>query len=100
MDLLADRFDRTSVSVVGEDDGITEIGHFVSSFGVDPDEIQLLPYFLKHAIEIEFHVAADDDGVGLQGDHVDLLHGDGIDFVVAEEALDVFAVAWVGGWVP
>ena len=100
MDLFADGFDRAAVPVVGEDDGIGEVRHFVSSFGVDPDEIQLLPYFLKHAIEIEFHVAADDDGVGLQGDHVDLLHGDGVDFVVAEEALDVFAVAWVGGWVP
>lgn len=34
----------------------------------------MLPYLFKQAIEVELHVATDNNSVGLFGDHVDFLH--------------------------
>ena len=53
----------------------------------------MLPDLFEEAVEVELHVAADDSSVGLLGDHIDLLHRDGVDLVVAVEALDVLSVA-------
>lgn len=53
----------------------------------------MLPDFLEEAIEVESHVAADDNGVGLFGNEVHFLHGNSVDFVVAIKAFDVLSVA-------
>lgn len=92
MDLFADRTHGTPVSVVGEHDRVTEIWLFVGSFGVDSNQVEFLPDHLEESVEVEFHVAADDDGVGQFGIHVDFLHGDGVNFVVAVQTLDVLPV--------
>jgi hypothetical protein len=53
----------------------------------------MLPYLFEQAVKVELHVAADDHSVGLLGDHVDLLHGDSIDLVVAIKALYILSVS-------
>lgn len=53
----------------------------------------MFPYFFEQSIEIKFHVAADDNGIGLFSNHIDLFHRDSVDLVVAIEALNVLSVA-------
>lgn len=93
MDLLAYRFDTTSVTVVGEHNWISEIWLFVSLLGVDSHQVEMFPDLLKKSVEVELHVAADDDCVGLLCDEVDLLHRNGVDLVVAVQGLDVLTIA-------
>lgn len=92
MDLLAYGFYGAAISIVCEDDGVTEVWVFVGFFGVDPNEVEMLPDLFKQAVEVELHVAADDHGVGLLSDHVDFLHGNGVDLVVAVQTLDVLSI--------
>ena len=59
---------------------------------VDAHQLQLLPAPINHIRESEVEFAAHDDGVGFAGELVEVLEGDGVDFVVDVEALYVFAV--------
>lgn len=93
MDLLAYGFDGTSISIICEDNGIPEIWVFVGLLGIHPDEVQMLPNFLKQAIKVELHVAANNNSVGLLCNHVDLLHRDGVNLVVAIQTLDVLPIS-------
>lgn len=43
----------------------------------------MLPDLLFEAFEVELHVAANHHRVGLLSDHVDFLHGDCVDLIVA-----------------
>lgn len=94
MDLLADTFDHASVSVISEDNRVTEIRELLRFLGVHPDEIKHVPHLLKKHIEVEFHVATDDHTVGSSGEIVDLFHRDSVDFVVAIEARDILSVSF------
>jgi hypothetical protein len=100
VDLFADGFYAAAVTVVGEDDRVAEIRSFVGSFGVDSHQIKFFPYFFEKAVEVELHVAADDDGVGLFGEKVDLLERDGVDLIVAVETLHKLTISYVEHFVP
>ena len=65
----------------------------MSSFCIYSDQIKVLPYFFEKSIEVELHIAADDDGVRLFGNCVYLFHGDGVDLIDAVETLYVLSIA-------
>jgi hypothetical protein len=52
MDLLADRFYAAAISIVGEDYWIAEIRTFVGFFGVDSDQVKLLPNLLEQPVKV------------------------------------------------
>lgn len=95
MDLLADRFNAAAVSIVGEDDRVAEIWAFVGLFGVDSNQVKLLPYLFKQTIKVELHIATDNHSGGLLCYEVDLFHGNCINLVETVQTLDVLSVAYI-----
>ncbi len=61
-------------------------------FGVDPDQFELVPAALDDVCDAEVELAGHDLGVRFVGEGVEVLEGDGVDFVVDVEAFDVGAV--------
>ena len=59
---------------------------------INPHELQLLPAPINHIRQPKIEFAAHDDGVRFACELVEVLEGDGVDFVVDVEALYVFAV--------
>ena len=61
---------------------------------VQANEIQHLPAAVDDVLDAEVEFAGHDGCVGFAGEHVEVLEGDGVDFVVDVEAFDVFAVVF------
>lgn len=93
MDLFAYGFNGATVSIVCKDNRIPKIWVFIGLLGIHTDEVQMFPDLLKQAVEVELHVAANNNSVGLLCDHVDLLHRNSVNFVVAIQALYVLPVS-------
>ena len=92
MDLLANLLHTASISVVGEDYRIAKIRLFVSFFGIDSNQVKMFPYFLKQTIEVKFHIATNNNSVWSLSNHVDLLHRNGINFVVTIQTFNVLSI--------
>ena len=92
VNLLAHWFYWASVSIVGKDNRVFEVRRFIGSFSVHSDKIQFLPYFFKKSIKIQLHIATDNDCIRLHGYHVDFLHWDCVNFVVAIQTFNVLSV--------
>ena len=52
----------------------------------------MFPNSLEKAVEVKFHVAADNHSIRFFGNQVHFLHRNGINFVVAIQTFDVLSV--------
>lgn len=59
---------------------------------IDAQETQVLPATVHHVRDTHVELAGHDDGLGLAGERVEEVEGDGVDLVVDVEAVDVGAV--------
>lgn len=94
MDLFTNRFNCTSISVIGQYNRISEIRSLIGFLGVNSDKIKHFPNFLQKAIKIEFKIAADDNSVRFLSQHVDFLQRNLIDFIIAIKAINIFSVTF------
>lgn len=71
---------------------LAKVGVVPLPLGVNPDQVQLLPAPVNHILDAEVQLARHDNRVGLAGELVEEVKGDGVDLIVDVEALDVLAV--------
>lgn len=93
MDLLAHRFNAATISIVGKNNRVAEIGCFISFLGINSNKVKLFPDLFKESIEIEFHVAADNNSIRLLSNKIDFFHGDGINLIETIKAFDILSIA-------
>lgn len=92
MDLHNSRLHADAVSVLSQDQRISEIGWLALLACINSNEAKCVPYFLKKNIASEVHVNTDGGVEGLLHKFVHVLDGHCIYFVVHVDALRVFAV--------
>lgn len=71
-------------------------------FGVETNESELLPAAVHDVLHAEVHLAGHDGRVGFAGELVEIVEGDGIDFVVDVKASfssvrETVGFGWFGG---
>jgi hypothetical protein len=84
MHMIADIFNCTPMS---HNERFTEIWVHALPLGVDSDQVQHFPAAIHDVHDAEVEFAGHDCGVGFVGEGVEVLHGDGIYFVVDIEAM-------------
>jgi len=73
-------------AVTPDNQRLVKLGLFAASLGVDAHQIQLFPAALDDVLDAEVEFAGHDGGVGFAGEGVEVVEGDGVDFVVDVEA--------------
>ena len=91
---VANRLDRAASSLLGQHDGVAEIGLLPAFFRVDSHQRDAIPDGVEKSVDVEFLVDTDDHGVWSTGQFIDVFDGKQIDFVVDEDSLDVLSVAF------
>ena len=94
MDLVAEVLDAGLLPV--QNDRPLVVRNLALRFGVDPDEIQVLPNGLKQLVEVPPELARDRHVVGNSVPDFQLLQTDGVDFVEDVDARHVYTVVFDG----
>lgn len=75
-----------NTAIAPDNQRLAEIGIHAPPLRVDAHEAQLVPAALDDVLNAEVELARHHGGVGLAGESVEVLEGDGVDFVVDVEA--------------
>jgi hypothetical protein len=91
MDFVAEVLDGGPASL--DDDWHVVVWVFSLGFGVDADEVEVFPHAVDEFVEVPAEIASDGYVVLDLVEDVELVEGDGVDFIESVEAGDVLAVA-------
>lgn len=93
VDAVAYGLDRAASSLLGQHDGVAEVGLLPAFFGVDSHQGDAIPDGVEESVDVELLVDTDDHGVWSTGQLIDVFDGEQIDLVVDEDGFDVLSIA-------